>query len=334
MHFMKYDTLKSTENNIRIHHHRIEKEYTILANHGAENENLALDTRGLLWYILSRQSTFEIHTWHLETLYKGKNRGNGIKAIRRMLNELKAEGYLTYKKFKNKLGQWQHRYDIYPIPYSDFQKKFPHCLEGDAAEGDAAEGSILPITELPITDLPIRESNRDCGNVHNSLPISQSDNGSLVSASPTAAQASISSIEREDKTPDLNDPELCELLSIEPLYIKYLRPSVLCGWLKKYGGTLVLTNVKLLLQVLKKQKKPIANPEAWMEVALAKNYAEACDRIIENKRFAENLRKKHNLRSLKINKRYCQEMITKKDFYYTLPTETFKTSLINCFRNE
>lgn len=333
---MKCDTQTQQDkdqNNIRIHHHRLDKEYTILANHGAENENLSFDTKGLLWYILSRQSTFEIHTWHLETLCKNKKRGNGIKAIRRMLDELKSEGYLTYTKFKNHLGQWQHRYDIYPIPYSDFQKKFPHCLEGNVAEGNVAEGDLLPITELPITDLP-KESIRDCGNVHNSDPISQSEKKSFVSASPTAAQASIPSIKRENKTPDLDDPELCELLSLESLYVKYLRSSVLCGWLKKYGVTLVLTNVKLLLQVLKKQKKPIANPEAWMEVALAKNYAETCERIVENKRFAENLRKKYNLRNLKINKRYCQEMISKKDFYYTLPSETFKKSLINCFRNE
>lgn len=331
---MKCNTPKSTENNIRIHHHRLDRDYTILANHGVDNPNLSMAAKGLLWYMLSRDPTFEIHSWHLATLYQGKKRGSGIEAVRGMLDELKKEGYLKHTKFKNILGQWDHRYDIFPLPYSDFQKMFPERVKPGMAEPGLVKPNVLPITELPITDLPIRESNRDCGNVHNFDPISQSENESLVSASPTAAQASLSSIEREDKTPDLNDPELCELLSMEPLYIKYLRPNVLCGWLKKYGCTIVLINVKLLLQALKKQKKPIANTEAWMEVALAKNYAEACERIVENKRFAENLRKKHNLRSLKINKRYCQEMITKKDFYYTLPTETFKNSLINCFRNE
>lgn len=331
---MKCNTLKSTENNIRIHHHKLERDYSILPNNGVENEKLSWGAKGLLWYMISRESTFEIHSWHLASLCKSDKRGGGIDGIRAMLDELKTEGYLVHHKYKNKQGQWEHRYDLYPMPIKDFQKMFPERVKPGVAEPGVVKPCVLPITELPITDLPIKESIIDCGNVHNSDPISLNENESLVSASPTAAQASISSIEREDKTPDLDDPELCELLSIEPLYIKYLRPSVLCSWLKKYGCTIVLTNVKLLLQVLKKQKKPIANTEAWMEVALAKNYAEACERIVENKRFAENLKKKHNLRSLKINKRYCQETITKKDFYYTLPTETFKKSLINCFRNE
>lgn len=337
---MKSLTVKNTQNsekktldlsqNVRIHHHRLDKEFSIIANHGVQNSNLSWDTKGLLWYMLSRDSSFEIHTWHLASLYKGEKRGSGIKAIRRMLNELQEEGYLIYKKFKNNQGQWQHRYDIFPVPHSDFQKMFPHSLEGNTAEGNTVKGDVLPKTELPIIELP-KESIENTGIVHNSAQCNEDSIGSSIPPSASAAQASIPS--KEDKTPNLDSPELLELISLEPLYINYLRPSVVCGWLKKYGCTIVLENIKLLLKVLKTQKKPIANTEAWMEAALIKNYAEASDRIIQNKRFAENLRKKYNIRSLKINKRYCQDTISGKDFYYTLPSENFKNMLINCFKN-
>jgi hypothetical protein len=70
-----------------------------------------------------------------------------------------------------------------------------------------------------------------------------------------------------------------------------------------------------------------------MEIALAEKYAKSAQQTIKNKQFAENLRKKHNIRSLKINKRYCQDTITGKEFYYTLPCETFQKALTECLKN-
>lgn len=143
---MKSFTQNTPENNIRIHHHRLDKEYSILPNHGAENDNLSWGAKGLLWYMISRESTFEIHSWHLATLHKGDKRGGGIDGIRAMLDELKREGYLVHHKYKNKKGHWEHRYDLYPMPINRFQKMFP-----ELAEPGMVKGNVLPITDLPIT---------------------------------------------------------------------------------------------------------------------------------------------------------------------------------------
>lgn len=152
MHFMKSTTPNSTEKNIRIHHHRLDKEYSILPNHGAENDKLSWAAKGLLWYMISRQSTFEIHSWHLASLHKGTKRGGGIAGIRVMLDELKKEGYLVHHKYQNKQGHWEHRYDLYPIPAEDFQKMFPDRVKPYVAEPSTVKHDVLPITELPITE--------------------------------------------------------------------------------------------------------------------------------------------------------------------------------------
>jgi len=150
---MKSNTLNSTEKNIRIHHHRLDKEYSILPNHGAENDKLSWAAKGLLWYMISRESTFEIHSWHLASLHKGPKRGGGIAGIRVMLDELKKEGYLIHHKYQNKQGHWEHRYDLYPIPAEDFQKMFPERVKPYTVEPSTVKPDVLPITELPITDL-------------------------------------------------------------------------------------------------------------------------------------------------------------------------------------
>lgn len=144
--------------NVRIHHHRLDKEYSVIANHGVENENLSFAAKGLLWYMISRESSFEIHTWHLANLYKGEVRGNGVEAIRTMLDELKSEGYVVHHKYQDQKGQWQHRYDVYPLPLDDFQKMFPHRVKPSMDEAGTVKPDVLPITKLPITELPITKN--------------------------------------------------------------------------------------------------------------------------------------------------------------------------------
>jgi len=143
----------SKDQQVRIHHHRMDREYSVVANHGAENPRLSFGAKGLLWYMITRPSDFEIHTWHLAKIYIGSKRGSGINAIREFLNELKNEGYLTYKTYQNERGQWQHRYDIYPIPHSEFKEKFPDEVKPYLAEPYTVKPDVITSTELPITEL-------------------------------------------------------------------------------------------------------------------------------------------------------------------------------------
>ena len=151
-HFMKSKTQNPaphghpSHKNVRIHHHRLDKEYSIIANHGVENSKLSWGAKGLLWYMISRESTFEIHSWHLSRVYKGETRGNGIEATRSMLDELKNEGYLVHHKYQDSQGRWNHRYDVFPMPIDDFQKMFPGRVKPCTVRAD-----VLPITDLPIT---------------------------------------------------------------------------------------------------------------------------------------------------------------------------------------
>ncbi len=155
---MKSNTREITETNVRIHHHRLDKEYSVVPNHGVENELLSWGAKGLLWYMISRESTFEIHSWHLATIHKGPKRGNGIDAVRKMLDELKKEGYIVHHKYQNGEGKWEHRYDIYPLPINDFQKMFPDRVKPNVDKPDKVKPDVLPITELPITELPITKN--------------------------------------------------------------------------------------------------------------------------------------------------------------------------------
>lgn len=99
--------------------------FTMISNKIFENQNLSWEAKGLLCYILSRPSDWKVHTWQLAEIYQGKKKGNGRDSIKKIVRELKDAGYINYIKSRNDKGLWQHRYDVYPMPFKDFQKIFP-----------------------------------------------------------------------------------------------------------------------------------------------------------------------------------------------------------------
>jgi hypothetical protein len=319
---------KDSAKNIRIHHHRLDKEYTVVPNHGVENETLSWGAKGLLWYMISRESTFEIHSWHLASIHKGTKRGNGIDAVRVMLDELKKHGYLVHHKYQNAEGQWEHRYDIYPIPIHDFQKMFPDRVKPDVAEPGVVKPDVLPITDRPITDLPIKESIKEADPLQEKKPAATS----MVSSSPIPAESSIP-IDKGKVAIDLNCPDLCAILDMEPVYMPFFRPRIVSVWIEKFGSVMVLDTIKFFFKVKQTQSKAISSPEAWMEIALKKKFTAVAKTVEVNKLFAQNLKKKYNFRDLKINKRYCECTRTGKDLYYSLPEQVFKESLLNLCQN-
>ncbi len=155
---------------------------------------------------------------------------------------------------------------------------------------------------------------------------------SIVSSTPIPAESSIP-LDRNFKETDFTSDDLVELLNMQPEYTPFFRPRIVAVWITKFGSTMVLDTIKMFLRVKETQSKPIASPEAWMEVALKKKFTETASTVSENKRFAQNLKKKYNLRDLKINKRYCEITNIGKDFYYTLPCETFKNLLVQSCKN-
>lgn len=129
---------------------------------------------------------------------------------------------------------------------------------------------------------------------------------------------------KENNSIDVDSPELIEILEMEPKYEKFFRPEIVARWVAKFGPVLVLETIKFFFQIKSKQKEPIKNAEAWMEKALKNQYSKVDKSSQQNKIFAENIKKKYRLAKLKINKRYCQDTNTGKEYYYHLSPTVFQ----------
>lgn len=109
----------------RIHRHNYESRFTIISNDILENEYLSFGAKALLCYMLSRPADWVIYRGQLAKVYKGDKRGNGKNAVDSWFNELMEFGYVVYTAKDEETGKFIHRYDVYPEPDPDFQKKIP-----------------------------------------------------------------------------------------------------------------------------------------------------------------------------------------------------------------
>lgn len=207
----------------------------------------------------------------------------------------------------------------------EFFKNKPTCVKrrhGGVQKEDTRVCKKTTQNNEPTKKEPNKErSIRDCGNVHNST----APPNSFVPPSASAAQGSIPS-RREDYLAT-EDPHLLEYLALESEYSRYFKQKTMLKWVQKFGAYHVIKTIKYYLEVKDKQKEPIRNPEAWMETAFKNSFAEQHETVEKNKKFAENMKKTYHLRNLKMNKRYCQDTITGKEFYFTLPSETFEDNI-------
>lgn len=138
-----------------IHNVRLDSHFTITPNSSAQDPNLSWSAKGLLWYILTRPSDWSIHIWQLAQIYEGSKRGNKTDAIKEVIKELRNNGYIKYTKSRNSMGQWVHRYDVYPMPQKDFKIIIPERDNPPLAGPPVAKPSIIQSTELPNTELKV-----------------------------------------------------------------------------------------------------------------------------------------------------------------------------------
>jgi len=140
-----------------IHNVRLDTNFTITFNESAADPNLSFGAKGLLWYLLSRPPEWKIHVWELAQLYKGNGRGNGKSAIQGWLKELRNRQYLLYLKNQNKSGHWIHSYHVYPMPFGEFQKKFPEHVKPATVKPATVKPHVIVSNELKRNEL-IRNS--------------------------------------------------------------------------------------------------------------------------------------------------------------------------------
>lgn len=141
------------QNPHRIHRHSYESQFTIFSNSLWEDEHLSWSSKSLLAYMLSRPKDWIVYRSQLASIYKGEKRGNGKKAVDTCFDELIEKGYIIYTPKDQKTGQFIHRYDIFPEPFEEFQKKFPKRLKGRMAsrknglKGGQQSNNSLPSKE-------------------------------------------------------------------------------------------------------------------------------------------------------------------------------------------
>jgi len=127
----------------------------MISNKIFENPNLSWQAKGLLSYILSRPPNWHVHSWQLSKIYEGDNPGNSLHSIKKIIKELRDNGYIDYAKVRDNKGRWIHRYDVYPMPYKEFKKIFPE-VELPALEiPETVTQPILINTDLANTELTI-----------------------------------------------------------------------------------------------------------------------------------------------------------------------------------
>lgn len=344
-----------------IHNVRLDKHYTIVSNRMTEHPLLTWATKGLLTHILSRDPDWKIYVNQLASIYQGGKKGGSRDAIRSMLKELKQHGYLVHVKYRDSKGCWVHRYDVYPMPIQDFQKMFPGTDSAALDNSEPENTSLYQVLNQPSTDRTKKEKES------NSLaPTNRESNESANTKQPpkkysVQKEAPAPQKPREPEPPppkpvkEQKAPQPCpkedsasfsidsipsysegfsmdestlELVSLEEQYLPYFRPEIVARWVKKYKAAVVLKTIRFFFQVKSSQKKPIPKPEAWMESALRDNYATVDRNCTENKKFAENLKKLYNLKTLKINKRYCYDTTNGKEYYYHLPCSVFQEQIL------
>jgi len=260
-------------------------------------------------------------------LYNQFKKHIGRDAIYKIINEAIEAGYIMREQYLEG-GFLRYKY------YLSEEPKFKKCLlypESQYTENPYTENQGTKERTYEEKQSNKKENIKESKNpiVHNSS-LHKAPVKSIVPPSASAAQASIP-FQRKDKEIDFASDDLADLLEMESQYSPYFRSNIVIRWVKKFGPKFVLDTIKFFFHIKSTQKKPIPNCEAWMEIALAKNYAKIDKACQENKLFAEDFKKKHGLSSLKINKRYCQDTQTEKDFYYNLPKETFIRALTELY---
>lgn len=327
--------------------HDKENPYTTLNNQALFDPNLSNAARGLWAQCMARKDDWAFYMSEIR-----KNTTDGKDALCTQINELIQAGYAARLQVKEKKGGKLVFKSVDYIFFESkitpekkqqfldhFKKKLDWCEFMDPKDKALKENPVkkclsqpaFPAAEVPDTENPqlVNTNNTNTNRVSTDLKESKR---SIVHNSPPPPEIRSSStnsipFQRKDHSIDISSPEVLQIIEMEPETKQYFRPEIVIRWIAKFGPTMVLDTIKFFFHIKSTQKKPIPKPEAWMEAAFIKRYADVAKTCEENKQFAEKLKKNYRLSRLKINKRYCQDTETGKDYYYNLPTEVFQQAL-------
>jgi hypothetical protein len=145
---------------LRIQRH--ERDFLIVSNTPVQDKRLTWEARGLLVYLLSLPSDWEIRVSHLQKQggkrKDGENQGTGRDALRRMLRELQEFGYASgvgrerqERGERGRFGQTEIR--VYELPALN-----PFYTEVELPSPENPSTVDRPSAVSPSTDLPSPEN--------------------------------------------------------------------------------------------------------------------------------------------------------------------------------
>ena len=115
-----------------VYRNKKEDNFTVLDNNTLQDDNLSWKARGILVYLLSLPTDWEVKTGEIK-----RHASDGITSLRSGIKELKEAGYIVYRKYKNDEGKFVHEYEVYETPQSenpDLEK--PSVDNPDMEKGD------------------------------------------------------------------------------------------------------------------------------------------------------------------------------------------------------
>lgn len=128
------------------------------------------------------------------------------------------------------------------------------------------------------------------------------------------------------------------LLKIVPEKGNSIRPDAATYWIRKFGIEKIKVALKVYWQQVERAKKtpnvPMPNSiGAYVRTALNEGTKPCQEQDKRNKAFAEKFKATHSWCELTITEKYCRMEGVGKEWYYFLPEEMFRESLLNAYSN-
>ena len=95
--------------------------YTVMSTYHLRDKNLSLKAKGLLSMMLSLPKDWDYSIKGLVAISK-----EGEYSITSIIDELKHYNYIKIDKYKNDLGQFRYKYNVYYLPYEMYLKMHNH----------------------------------------------------------------------------------------------------------------------------------------------------------------------------------------------------------------
>lgn len=151
--------------------------FAMIANEALENADLTWRARGVLAYLLSRPEGWSTSAERLAAMSpKGKE---GRDAMRAVLNELEAAGYIRREKTQDSRGRWSTTLVVYdypeqPVPAAAPAKSAPEPPVVESAKNGGSPGVGKPAVGQPAVGKPGPSNKTDTKTDNKNTPPSSS----------------------------------------------------------------------------------------------------------------------------------------------------------------